>query len=135
MKITVLVGLPGSGKSYLANQLIEDREDVIFLDDISILGIDELKKTIEVHGWADIIISDVFLCREKERSIAERWFKKNASNYEVEWIYFENAANKCYANVQRRNANGDCRKVGELIRDLAKEYVIPEGVEVKAVFG
>lgn len=34
----------------------------------------------------------------------------------------------------RRNAGGDCRKVNELITELTKLYVIPDGVVVRDVF-
>lgn len=144
MKITMLVGLPGSGKTTLGDQMVGDDPNAetvtadpntIFLDDITVIGgIDELKEAI-AFGWENIIVSDVFLCRPIDRDNAVRWLEKNAEGYEVEWIYFENAPDKCRANVRRRNAGGDPRKVGELINELTKFYVIPKGATVRTVFG
>lgn len=134
MKITMLVGLPGSGKSTFGNKIINNETNVIFLDDITVIGgIKELNKAVE-FGWENILVADVFLCRPIDRNKAINWLNKNAKNYEVEWIYFENAPEKCYANVLRRNANGDSRKVNELIRELTKLYVIPDDVKPLAVW-
>lgn len=140
MKITMLVGLPGSGKTTLGNRMIGDDgvqlpdPNTIFLDDITVIGgIDELNEAI-AFGWENIIVSDVFLCRPIDRDKAIRWLEKNAVGYEVEWIYFENAPDKCRENVRRRNAGGDPRKVSELINELTKFYVIPKGATVRTVF-
>lgn len=132
LRITVLVGLPGSGKTYLGNSL--QNESRIYIDDIRKDSLRTLKDLVEKQRFPDIIISDVWLCLEKDRGFASGWFSKHAPDYEVEWIFFENSPEKCLANVKRRNANGDCRKVEGLIRQLAKEYVIPEGVEVRQIY-
>src|SRR5688500_9530678 len=136
MKIVILVGLPGSGKTYLGAKMVqEDEVNRIYLDDISIIGLDKLKDAIDLYSWEYIIFSDVFMCRERDRIGAEKWLKENAAKYELEWIFFENAPDKCFANVKRRNASGDHRKVEELIKDLTKRYKIPEGVTVREVYG
>jgi hypothetical protein len=80
------------------------------------------------------VVTDVFLCRERDRQLALKWLSKNASAYALEWLYFENAPEKCLANVRRRNGMGDERKVEGFIRDLTRHYVIPAGVVVKEVF-
>lgn len=134
MQITLIVGLPGSGKTTLGNQIAVGRDNIIWLDDVSVVGgLDVLKDAID-YGWERIIVSDVFLCRPIDRSNAVRWLKKNAQGYAIEWIYFENAPDKCLANVLRRNTDGDDRKVGQLIHELTKLYVIPDGVEVRKVY-
>lgn len=127
MQITLIVGLPGSGKTTLGNQLA----DGLWLDDISVIGGLSLLKDAISNGWERIVVSDVFLCRPIDRLNAVRWLKEHAQGYDIEWIYFENAPEKCQANVLRRN---DSRKVSELIHELTKLYVIPDGVEVKKVY-
>lgn len=132
LKITVLVGLPGSGKTYLGNSL--QNENRIYIDDIRKDTLGSLRKLVEKQKFPDIIISDVWLCEEKERNKCKAWLSWHAPDYEIEWIFFENSPDKCLENVKRRNANGDCRKVEGLIRQLTKEYVIPEGVEIKQIY-
>jgi broad-specificity NMP kinase len=63
MKITCIVGLPGSGKTTLGNQLA----DGLWLDDISVIGGLSLLKDAINYGWESIIVSDVFLCRPIDR--------------------------------------------------------------------
>ena len=132
MKLVVLIGLPASGKSYLGRQMIENNKKAVFIDDVSMVGIKELEKVIENGGFSDIIMSDVFLCREKDRQTFVKWISKY--DFEIEWIFFENAPEKCLKNIKIRNNNGDVRKVEGLIYFLSKEYKIPCGVIVKKVF-
>lgn len=116
-KITLLIGLPGSGKSFLGRQL--SIQGAYFIDDISIKGLTSLTDVIGKHKH--IVVSDAFLCCEKYRKAA----KKLLQEHEVEWIFFENNPEKCRRNVIRRN---DGRKVDGLIKQLSLEYVIPDGV-------
>jgi hypothetical protein len=130
----MLVGLPGSGKTTLGEAMAGDDPNITYLDDITVFGgLDELQEAV-AFGYENIILSDVFLCRPKDRASAAKWLSKNAAQYEIKWIFFENAPKKCYDNVARRNANGDPRKVGELIKELTQVYTIPEGAEVRAVY-
>jgi adenylate kinase family enzyme len=119
-KITILVGLPGSGKTTFG------KDHDCFIDDISIVGLNELRKAID-NKKEHILISDVFLCRSVARELACRWFDEHAKGYELEWLYFENSPDKCKANVKKRN---DGRLVNDLIDSLSLEYVIPDGSQV-----
>lgn len=122
MKITFIVGLPGSGKTYFGNQLLDLRGGV-FLDDISTLN--QIKGSI----GQDIIISDVFLCREKERDKATRIINKIALKvgfqYDIEWVFFENNPAQCLKNVEYREKQGDKRRVTDFINAMSLEYTIP----------
>lgn len=128
MKITIIVGLPGSGKTTYGNTL-----EGVFIDDLSIVGLDILQKEIK-SSTPHIIISDVFLCREKDRSLAQIWLQQNAPEYEVDWIFFENNPEKCRNNVKRRMKAGDDRKVFNLIDELSRVYRFPYGEVPKNIF-
>lgn len=126
----MIVGLPGSGKSHLGKRMVEGNEDATFLDDLSVIGgINALRRAISVLGIDNIVVADAFLCRRHDREKAREWLRGNASGYEVEWVYFENDPGKCRANVLRRNAGGDARRVDELIGELSLSYAIPDDVE------
>lgn len=126
----MLVGLPGCGKTTLGNHLTENDLNSIFIDDISICGINELKKAIELHSPL-IVVADVYMCRTLDRGKAKQWLKDNAEMYEVEWVFFENAPDKCLKNVRKRN---DGRTVEGLIADLTKIYVIPDNALVRKIY-
>jgi predicted kinase len=120
--ITFIVGLPGSGKSCLGKEMIN--ENTVFLDDISILGIDAVVKNKD----KDLVISDVYLCLDNERTKAVNVINKLIPNCKINWIYFENNPGQCLKNVERRKKDGDVRKVEELIRLLSKDYKPQENI-------
>lgn len=112
--VTFIVGLPGSGKSYLGNSM----ENVHFIDDVSMVGL----KAIEKHKDKDLVIADVYLCLEEEREKAVRTIKRLIPDCQINWIFFENNPEQCLKNVCRRMQQGDDRKVAELIKVLSKKY-------------
>lgn len=136
MKITFLVGLPGSGKTYLGELLAANDANVTYLDDISVNGgLNELQKAIHVLGAENIVVSDAFLCRQRDREQAVAVLKKMAPAYALEWVFFENAPEKCLRNADYRNKGlGATRLVTRMIFDMSKEYAIPEGVSVREVW-
>ena len=129
MKITMIVGPPGAGKTFLGNTM-KDIFNIPFIDDISIPGqLDLFEYNLKLGK--DVIIADVFFCLEAERLKAVNFIHKLIQNVEIEWIYFENDPEKCLKNVKQR---ADGRAVEGLIRHLTKEYKIPENVEAKEIW-
>lgn len=123
-KITLLVGLPCSGKTHLANEMAKLGQYVI-LDDIS--HNKELFKLMFLSGKPDntddIIITDYSLCNPLTRKACESLLDRLFPDYEIYWIYFENNPEKCHNNAKRRT--GESRKVDNLIDLLSKQYTIP----------
>jgi len=120
-KIILIVGLPGSGKTELARKM-----GGALLDDLSNNGglekIDVLVNTNEPL----IIITDPHLCRTEAREFAIRFLSEHASEYIVEWIFFENNIEACRDNIQNRRVFGDLRIVETTLERLAKAYVVPD---------
>ncbi len=130
MNLIVLIGLPGSGKTYLGTLLQAEMYQSIFLDDLSQNGgLEVLLQAADKEE--NIILSDVNLCYEDIRSQAELLFLQYFPNHEVEWVYFENDPEACFENVRRRD---DGREVGDTIKMLTKVYKIPDNVEVRKVY-
>lgn len=128
LKISALVGLPCSGKTTLGEKMEEENEDIVYIDDITIKnGLDDIEKAVNLWGAIHIVISDVFLCRAKDREYAIKKLKKIAPDYKLEWIFFENNPEKCLKNADYRNKQGDTRKIKNMIIDMSKQYTIPEG--------
>ena len=125
MKFIFLVGLPGSGKTYKGQQM-----GGLFLDDICrTCGHKRLK---EKFTSETVIVADPSLCRFVNRKLAEAMVKDSNPGCEVEWIFFENAPEKCWANVQHRN---DGRVISKhTVNNLSRIYTIPEGVPVLEVW-
>jgi adenylate kinase family enzyme len=125
MKFIFLVGLPGSGKTYMGKQM-----GGLFLDDICwTCGKDRLK---ELFTSQMVIVADPSLCRSENRFFAEKMVKEYHPGCEVEWIYFENNPEKCWNNIQHRK---DGRKISKYsLNNMSKRYKIPEGASCVQVW-
>ena len=136
-KITLLVGLPGSGKSTLGNILAKE-SDSYFLDDIS-------NQTSDINlFFADffqthqniqhLIISDVYFCYEKTLKKAQDILNNHFPNAIIDVIYFENSYQKCLNNINYRISLGDDRKVLEFLSNTSKVYTIPSHVHPVSIW-
>jgi predicted kinase len=129
MKFWLLVGLPGSGKSHLGKQLAEQTQG-LFLDDVSrTCGVSRLWEDFQEET---VIVADPSLCRSANRQFAEHYLHKHHVGCQIEWVFFENAPDQCWVNVQARH---DGRIVTEhTIRQLSEHYHIPAGAPVAEVW-
>ena len=115
MKITLIIGLPGSGKTYLANNL-----SGIIIDDIT--SIDQLPNDAN-----ELIITDVNFCDVKILERAEEMLRERYGNIDIKRIYFENDAEAVRKNVEYRN---DGRNVEGTIRRFEPIYQPPADARV-----
>lgn len=136
-KITLLVGLPGSGKSTLGNILAKE-SDSYFLDDIS-------NQTSDINlFFADffqthqniqhLIVSDVYFCYEKILKKAQDILNNHFPNAIIDVIYFENSYQKCLNNINYRISLGDDRKVLEFLSNTSKIYTIPSHIQPVSIW-
>jgi hypothetical protein len=125
-KIIAIVGLPGSGKTYLGNRLAKEN-GYEFIDDIDIEGKKRLLAILKEGN--DCIISDPNFIFEDIRNKA---ILSLAENLNIEWMFFENDPEQCLKNVEYRN---DGRKVKDFISMFSKYYIIPKGVHPVKVYG
>jgi len=123
MKVICIVGLPGAGKSHLAQELRKNNNAVIF-DDISDL---ELLEKFVKYTDKDIIITDPHFCFEFARKAAEEKIKNWSQGFvELEWIYFENDPFSCWENVLQRKDN---RKLSWMsVKIFSRFYKVPDSV-------
>ena len=111
--IICVVGLPGSGKTWYAKNvlhwdyLVDDPKSV---DDFP---------SIEEHER--IVICDPLLCA----ALYEDRLRALYPGHDIEYIFFENNVQKCLKNIQFRN---DDRHVHITLMNMAKQYTIPDGV-------
>jgi len=122
-KITVLVGLPGSGKSYYIKQNSDSK--TIIVDDPK--NANELPDKLT----SDLIIADCHLCREKTRESLHKILQIRYQKAEINYVFFENNPEQCLQNVKFRN---DGRFVEPTIKNYSKEYNIPDNATVLPVF-
>lgn len=123
-QITLLIGLPGSGKSdYISKNFTQGEYTVV----------DDPRKSVDIPLVFDnhLIIADCHLCREQSMTGFKSFAEKNFPNIPINYIYFENNPEQCLKNAAFRN---DGRIVEPTIRHMSKTYVIPEGITPIPVF-
>lgn len=130
MKITFIIGLPCSGKSWLANKLSlgiipivdDDFEDTSFIQ--------LLTKRYFSKNNPGYILTYPGLCEKRildeELEFVNTCFDKH--NPILEFIYFENNPLKCMKNLEHRMRSGDRRNVELTIKTLTTKYFIPQNI-------
>lgn len=115
MRVTLVAGLPASGKTTMLRGLASD--GAVCVDDISDLGALPAQRV----PW--FAVSDVNFCRPGVRAAAEAEIGRRYGAVEVEWVFFANDPRQCLVNAAARN---DGRDVAADIHVLSRVYVIPE---------
>jgi hypothetical protein len=120
MKIILLVGLPGSGKTTYGRSL-----GVPFFDDLTQNGgVESLKFERDT-----IAISDFALIFESSRRLAEAILRRHAGEgVEIEYVVWENNPDACWQNIRRRD-DGRVLHQGTL-ETLSRGYEYPKGVKL-----
>lgn len=104
IEVLVIVGLPGSGKTHLAQSLVDDQTTLIDDLDTNIARI----KHFNDAPTPKLIITDPHLClvtHETARRRIHEWF---GQDIKITFDSFENDLEAAWANVCRRN---DGRKI------------------------
>lgn len=123
-QITLLIGLPGSGKTdYISKNFKEG--DYTIVDD------PRKGSDIPVNFEKHLIIADCHLCREQSMAGFKEFAATRFPDIPINYIYFENNPEQCLKNAAFRN---DGRIVEPTIRHMSKTYKIPEDVTPIPVF-
>ena len=125
-KFVWIHGLPGSGKTTLANEINKDGNYVI-LDDI--MDISKVKKELEEGN--DIILVSPYFDNYMSFSLDVKLKEVlNDFDYDVEEIWFENDPEKCIDNLRSRSEhNIKSSLIIPEVNIFSLKYKIPSGVE------
>lgn len=91
------VGLPGSGKTFLAQKHQKELGGIV-LDDTFTLT--QLNDALKNHK--NIFVCDPMFCNKYTRM---RFDKIVDGRDKIEWLFFENDPDKAYKNIEYRNDN------------------------------
>ena len=139
-RLTIIVGLPGSGKSeYLRNHSSKFEGNCVsdfhaWSKEVSLQASRHfrvVKKTLE--AGKNCLIEDVAFCDPRHRISIENAILAIIHDVEIEWIYFANDLKRCLANIERRH-RPNWRAEQNSARHLSCLYVIPVDADVVPVF-
>jgi len=135
-RLFVIVGLPGSGKTTLTEEMKKFLHNPVIFDDAS-LDIDFLKKLkdLNTNEITDIVITDPYLCLEDNQILARAKLGNILKDFHQQWIYFENNPEQAKINSDERNKNSDVqKKVSSLIDYLSPQYYIPDCANIQEIY-
>lgn len=129
-KVTIITGLPGSGKTTLARKISDGR---LIFDDPELEDDVMENMLLNVFTGYDVVVTTCFLVDGDVRTMAmDKLYSYGAS--EIEWIFFENDPEQCLLNILERNKT-DYRKISQwFLYDLSNMYKIPENSNVVPVY-
>lgn len=114
-KVIVIVGLPGSGKTCLAQEIAKTCDAIVY-DDFSFIE----KSTLNHPEDKVAIITDPLAVGVSPLQISKTLKSFMNENIEIRIIAFENNVNQCVKNLKRRN---DGRSISiEFMKHLSKKY-------------
>ncbi len=135
-KLTVVVGLPGAGKSTRLNAMRSSVSGECF-DDFHANALHNSPLVEDschyrallrnIRAGRQCVITDIAFCDPARRANLRQVIAREIPNCKMEWIYFENAPDKCRRNIEHRarlGVSGDLDAL-ETFRHL---YCIPDGV-------
>ncbi|MGV8162404.1 MAG: GNAT family N-acetyltransferase [Candidatus Nanoarchaeia archaeon] len=147
LKIIIIIGLPGSGKSvYIGTN--KEFQGAVICDDYhkssykhshkfeDSIYFNDLKEGLK--QGKNIVISDIAFCKtERLNQIITQMrelLKTSGIDASIECRYFENNPQACEENVLQRNRKDRIKQEIDFIRDASKEYHVPQNTPTIPVY-
>jgi len=138
--ITIIIGLPGSGKTTYIKNNLEKFKDTIICDDYykssynhshnfeDSIYYQDLRRALE--DGKSVILSDIAWCKFERRILLEKNIQNILKDFgiktEIIFICFENNPEACKKNVLRRSRDGRVERELKFIDEVSVQYVIPQ---------
>jgi hypothetical protein len=130
--VTFIVGLCGSGKSMLANELKKTSDSELFDDSFAFDSAKHVSLVDLLNRGKSCIVVDVPYCIEANRQAIEAFIKAEVKSVKIRWIYFENTPTKANLNLLKRPDRNPEAHI-QINSHASAAYFIPEGAEVRQI--
>ncbi|MFA5211355.1 MAG: AAA family ATPase [Patescibacteria group bacterium] len=146
--ITIIIGLPGSGKTTFIKNNFKKLENILICDDF------HKSSSNHTHNFTDsryylklkdalsmnknIVLSDIAWCKKERRDLLlseiDKLTKKLKINPNIEFIYFENNPLACKNNVIKRDRKERVERELQIIDEWSAKYIIPDNIKTFPVY-
>ena len=130
-KVTFILGLSGSGKTHLAEELLKNSEAMLFDEGFHDNFTENFETLIEyLNEGIDFIIIAMEYRTLHNQKVIQQMLEEAIPGITVEWYYLENDVEKAKLNLARRKNKVDAEGHIEINSRITKDYEIPEGADV-----
>jgi len=145
--ITIIIGLPGSGKSTYIKNNSDKFKNAVICDDYHKSSYDhshEFKDSVyyqdlqkALKNSKDVVLTDIIWCKAERLKILEKEINAIINKLKlivnIKFVYFENNPNACKINILKRNRTETVEKELKLVNELSKGYTIPHNASIISI--
>jgi hypothetical protein len=131
-QLTVILGLCGSGKSWLLERLeveVKSPHDGFATDRRHLTSIAEALR----QGKSCAVI-EIAYCHPTDRAAFERELRNMIPEVRITYICFENDLQKANDNCRRRSDGRDVQMLLDINTAVSAHYTIPPGADVRSIW-
>jgi len=135
VSVTFLLGLAGSGKSDLAEELSRQTGAVILEGIAGVHNPDALPTLIRhLKGGQNCVVEEAAFCIQENRDWITTWLRARIPDIDMKWICFDNDLDTANWNVINRKNKAEIEKHLRINDFYHSRYTCPEGAEHRSIF-
>ncbi len=132
-KVTFIVGLCGSGKSTLVQEMQRAGPVKVFDDGFADSPAKRRELIENLRLGKECVVADIPYCLEGYRRCIELIIREELPDIEINWIWFENSLAKANQNVLKRQDGRDTEALLRINSRVSPQYTIPPGTEIRSI--
>jgi cytidylate kinase len=126
-KLTFVIGLCGSGKSYLSEKLAESTGVRLFEGLVEKQQVDLPELLHALKNGLDCVVEEISFCIPENRESIVQIVQREVPDAEIEWICFKNDLDAANWNVMHRTNKTEPDRHKEINERVHRGYIYPEG--------
>jgi hypothetical protein len=126
VKLTFVIGLCGSGKTYHSEQLAKETGAELFEGLVEKQQTDLPRLLQCLKDGKDCVVEEISFCRPDNREFITRLLSQKVPDAQIEWICIENDLEAANWNVTHRTNKGEADRHMEINGRVHQQYSYPD---------